>query len=99
KFERRRFVGYDRDLAYVRFDPRLWRQLGPPDREGVRRGGPHCLDQKLAFLRYTSSRPRGGDTPAGGPAGLLLPAGPGCGTSAAPGETEVGSAGEQPTKG
>ena len=25
KFERRRFLRYDRDLAYVRFDPRLWR--------------------------------------------------------------------------
>jgi len=30
---------------------------------------------------------------------LLLLARPGCGTSLAPGETEVGSAGEQPTKG
>ncbi|HEV3263636.1 MAG TPA: DEAD/DEAH box helicase family protein [Gemmataceae bacterium] len=30
-FERRRFLRYDRDLAYVRFDPRLWRQLGPED--------------------------------------------------------------------
>jgi hypothetical protein len=36
KFERRRFVRYDRDLAYVRFDPRLWRQLGPDDREQIR---------------------------------------------------------------
>jgi superfamily II DNA or RNA helicase len=36
KFERRRFVRYDRDLAYVRFDPRLWRQLGPDDREQTR---------------------------------------------------------------
>jgi hypothetical protein len=35
-FERRRFVCYDRDLAYVRFDPRLWRQLGPDDREQIR---------------------------------------------------------------
>jgi hypothetical protein len=30
---------------------------------------------------------------------LLLFPGRGCGTSLAPGETEVGSAGEQPTKG
>jgi hypothetical protein len=35
KFERRRFVRYDRDLAYVRFDARLWRQLGPEDREHI----------------------------------------------------------------
>ena len=34
-FERRRFVRYDRDLAYVRFDPRLWRQLGAQDREQI----------------------------------------------------------------
>jgi hypothetical protein len=36
KFERRGFVGYDRDLAYVRFNPRLWRQLAPDDREQIR---------------------------------------------------------------
>jgi hypothetical protein len=36
KFERRRFLRYDRDLAWVRFDPALWRQLGPEDREQVR---------------------------------------------------------------
>jgi superfamily II DNA or RNA helicase len=36
KFERRKFLGYDRDLAYVRFDPRLWRQLGPEDLEQIR---------------------------------------------------------------
>jgi superfamily II DNA or RNA helicase len=36
-FERRRFLRYDRkDLAYVRFDPRLWRQLGPEDLEQIR---------------------------------------------------------------
>jgi hypothetical protein len=28
KFERRRYLRYDRDLAYIRFDPGLWRQLG-----------------------------------------------------------------------
>lgn len=38
---------------------------------GIRRGGPHCLDQKLAFLRYTSSGPRGRDTSAGCLAGRL----------------------------
>jgi hypothetical protein len=36
KFERRRFVRYDRDLAYVRVEPSLWRQLGPEDREQIR---------------------------------------------------------------
>jgi superfamily II DNA or RNA helicase len=36
KFERRQFLRYDRDLAYLRFDPRLWRQLGPEDREQIR---------------------------------------------------------------
>jgi superfamily II DNA or RNA helicase len=36
KFERRRFLRYDRDLAYLRFEPRLWRQLGPEDREQIR---------------------------------------------------------------
>jgi superfamily II DNA or RNA helicase len=36
KFERRRFLRYDRDLAYLRFAPDLWRQLGPGDLETVR---------------------------------------------------------------
>jgi hypothetical protein len=36
KFERRQFLRYDRDLAYVRFHPRLWRELGPDDREQIR---------------------------------------------------------------
>jgi superfamily II DNA or RNA helicase len=36
KFERRQFLRYDRDLAYLRFDPRLWRQLGPADLERIR---------------------------------------------------------------
>jgi superfamily II DNA or RNA helicase len=31
KFERRRYLRYDRDLAYVRFDAVLWRQLAPED--------------------------------------------------------------------
>ena len=35
-FERRRFLRYDRDLAYVRFDPRLWRQFGPEDLQQIR---------------------------------------------------------------
>jgi superfamily II DNA or RNA helicase len=36
KFERRRFLRYDRDLAYIRFDPRLWRQLGTEDVSRIR---------------------------------------------------------------
>jgi hypothetical protein len=35
-FERRRFFKYDRDLANIRFDPRLWRQLEPGDLARVR---------------------------------------------------------------
>jgi hypothetical protein len=62
-------------------------------------GGPHCLDKKRTILRYTLSGPPGRDPSARCCAELLLLAGRGCGTSRAPGETEVGSAGEQPTKG
>jgi superfamily II DNA or RNA helicase len=36
KFERRQFLRYDRDLAYIRFDPRLWRQLRSADLERIR---------------------------------------------------------------
>jgi superfamily II DNA or RNA helicase len=36
-FERRQFLRYDRDLAYVRFHPSLWRQLGPQDCEQIRK--------------------------------------------------------------
>ena len=35
-FERRRFLRYDRDLAYVRFDPRLWRHLAAEDLQRMR---------------------------------------------------------------
>jgi len=31
KFERRRFLSYARDLAFIRFEPRLWRQLDADD--------------------------------------------------------------------
>jgi superfamily II DNA or RNA helicase len=31
KFERRRYLGYQRDLAFVRLDPSLWRQLKEDD--------------------------------------------------------------------
>jgi hypothetical protein len=36
KFERRQFLRHDRDLAYIRFEPRLWRQLETADREWIR---------------------------------------------------------------
>jgi hypothetical protein len=36
KFERRKFLGYDRDLAFVRFHPKLWRQLTPADIDMLR---------------------------------------------------------------
>jgi hypothetical protein len=36
KFERRRYLRYDRDLAFVRFEPSLWRQLKPNDLEKLR---------------------------------------------------------------
>lgn len=36
KFEQRRYLKYDRDLAYVRFDAALWRQLTPNDFAQVR---------------------------------------------------------------
>jgi hypothetical protein len=37
KFGRREFIAHDRrDLAYMRFDARLWRQLKPADLERVR---------------------------------------------------------------
>ncbi len=31
KFERRRYLRYDRDLAFLRFEPSLWRQLKTDD--------------------------------------------------------------------
>jgi len=36
KFERKGYLKYDRDLAFLRFDPRLWRQLGAGDLEELR---------------------------------------------------------------
>jgi hypothetical protein len=36
RFEQKHYLRYDRDLAYVRFDPRLWRQLRPEDLEQIR---------------------------------------------------------------
>ena len=36
KFERRRYLEYARDLAYLRFVPRLWRQLSADDLGSLR---------------------------------------------------------------
>src|SRR5262249_12664243 len=36
KFERRRYLRYDRDLAFIRFEPNLWRQLKPDDKQRLR---------------------------------------------------------------
>jgi superfamily II DNA or RNA helicase len=36
KFERRKYLKYDRDLAYIRFDPALWRRLKEEDRDRLR---------------------------------------------------------------
>ncbi len=36
KFERRRYLKYDRDLAFVRFEPNLWRQLKAEDLRKLR---------------------------------------------------------------
>lgn len=36
KFERRRYMKYDFDLAYLRFEYRLWRQIDAEDIEKIR---------------------------------------------------------------
>jgi hypothetical protein len=36
KFERRRYLKYDRDLADIRFDGVLWRQLTPEALQEIR---------------------------------------------------------------
>jgi superfamily II DNA or RNA helicase len=36
KFERRKYLKYDRDLAYIRFDPALWRRLKSEDLDRLR---------------------------------------------------------------
>jgi hypothetical protein len=36
RFEQKHYLRYDRDLAFVRFDPRLWRQLAAGDRARIR---------------------------------------------------------------
>jgi len=51
KFERRQFLRYDRDLAYVRFDPRLWQQLGQADCEQIRRLCQESIDKYYERLQ------------------------------------------------
>ncbi len=36
KFERRKYLSYHRDVAYIRFEPRLWRQLNAADIQCLR---------------------------------------------------------------
>ncbi len=36
KFERRKYLQYARDLAFIRFEPHLWRQLTLPDLSKLR---------------------------------------------------------------
>ena len=36
KFERRRYMKYDLDLAYLRFEYRLWRKIDTEDIEKIR---------------------------------------------------------------
>lgn len=53
KFERRKFVRYDRDLAYIRFDPRLWRQLDADDLKQIRR---ICLESIQSYYERFCSQ-------------------------------------------
>ena len=43
KFERRKYLKYDRDLAWVRFSPPLWQKLGEDDRRKIE----EICEQKL----------------------------------------------------
>jgi superfamily II DNA or RNA helicase len=43
KFERRRFMKYDRDLAYIRFEYRLWRKVTPALKEKMKQ----CCQEAL----------------------------------------------------
>jgi superfamily II DNA or RNA helicase len=52
KFERRGFVDYDRDLAFVRFTPSLWRLLNEEDRARVRRA---CHEHLGAYYERIST--------------------------------------------
>ena len=48
KFEQRKYLAYDRqDLAYLRFQPALWRQLTDEDRATLR---DHCEQGDLRVL-------------------------------------------------
>jgi superfamily II DNA or RNA helicase len=60
-FERPRFLRYDRDLAYVRFVPHLWRQLGPADIEQVRQT---CRRKITAYYERFETRCGDDDAPA-----------------------------------
>jgi hypothetical protein len=55
KFERQRFLQYDRDLAYIRFAPDLWRQLGLKDLEKVREICRTSIDRYYSRITSASS--------------------------------------------
>jgi len=48
KFERRRFMKYDRDLAYIRFEYRLWRKVTPALEKKMKQ---HCQEALCAYYK------------------------------------------------
>lgn len=54
KFERRRYLRYDRgDLAFIRFAPGLWRQLKPEDRALIRQA---CEEAITTYYEQLASK-------------------------------------------
>jgi hypothetical protein len=54
KFERRRYLRYDRaDLAFIRFAPGLWRQLKPKDLASIRQ---MCEEAITAYYEQLASK-------------------------------------------
>jgi superfamily II DNA or RNA helicase len=52
KFERRKFVRYDRDLAFIRFEPSLWKRLSNDD---VTRTRSICTESIAAYYQRLES--------------------------------------------
>jgi superfamily II DNA or RNA helicase len=69
KFERRRYLQYDRDLAFVRFEPGLWRQLKADDltklraicRESVKKYYERLDEQGMSVLPPGTGASAGGE--------------------------------------
>jgi len=55
KFERRRYLKYDRDLAFVRFEPNLWRQLKTDDLAKLRAICARRIEEYYQRLEETSA--------------------------------------------